>query len=206
MKFLTCKIFANLKLKWKISNGPVVFVDITFTRKSGMLLLESISLVNEKILNNHDRYAVAVTKDRTIVGHLPRKVSRVCSLFLKRGGRIDCVVTGRWRYSLDLRQGGLEVRVNYYLLLKQIIIFKSLIIRTINFCEWNFQVGSTYEIILTAKLSRSTVFVIVIKYNCHVFDPMPALYNPILIVVLTLEKSLVSWGTYEDFFHPISVL
>ena len=33
-----------------------------------------------------------------------------------------------------------------------------------------------------------------------------ALYNPILIVVLTLEKSLVSWGTYEDFFHPISVL
>ena len=107
--------------------------------------------------NNHDRYAVAVTKDRTIVGHLPRKVSRVCSLFLKRGG-IDCVVTGRWRYSLDLRQGGLEVRVNYYLLLKQIIIFKSLIIHcTINFASGIFKVGSTYEIILTAKLSRSTV-------------------------------------------------
>lgn len=56
--------------------------------------------------NNHDHYAVAVLKDRTIVGHLPRKVSRVCSLFLRRGGRIDCVVTGTWRYS---PQGGLEV-------------------------------------------------------------------------------------------------
>ena len=66
--------------------------------------------------NNHDCYAVAVTKDRTIVGHLPRKVSRVC--------------------------------------------FKSLIIHcTINFASGIFKVGSTYEIILTAKLSRSTVFV-----------------------------------------------
>ena len=25
--------------------------------------------------NNHDRYAVAVIKDRTIVGHLPKRVS-----------------------------------------------------------------------------------------------------------------------------------
>ena len=59
--------------------------------------------------NNHDLYAVAVTKDRTIVGHHPRKVSRVCSLFLRRCGRIDSEVTGRRRYLLDLRQGGLEV-------------------------------------------------------------------------------------------------
>ena len=59
--------------------------------------------------NNHDRYAVAVIKDRTIVGHLPRRVSRVCSLFLRRGGTIDCIITGQRRYSLDLPQGGLEI-------------------------------------------------------------------------------------------------
>ena len=33
-----------------------------------------------------DRYAVAVTKDGTVIGHLLRKVSRNCSLFLRREG------------------------------------------------------------------------------------------------------------------------
>ena len=44
----------------------------------------------------HDRYAVAVkvTGTTDIVGHLPWKVSRVCSLFLRRGGTLDCTVTG----------------------------------------------------------------------------------------------------------------
>ena len=58
--------------------------------------------------NTADRYAVAVKKGRTIIGHLPRKVSRVCSLFLQRGRIIHCTVTRR-RYSGDLPQGGLEV-------------------------------------------------------------------------------------------------
>ena len=55
-----------------------------------------------------DRYAVSVVKDRTVVGHLPRKISRVCSLFL-RCGVITCEITGRKCYSKDLVQGGLEV-------------------------------------------------------------------------------------------------
>ena len=58
--------------------------------------------------NAEDRYAVAVKKDETIVGHLPRNLSRVCSLFIRRGGMIQCTVTGR-RYSADLPQGGLEI-------------------------------------------------------------------------------------------------
>ena len=59
--------------------------------------------------NAEDRYAVAVKKDGTIVGHLPRNLSRVCSLFIRRGGMIQCTVTGRRRYSADLPQGGLEI-------------------------------------------------------------------------------------------------
>ena len=59
--------------------------------------------------NASDRYAVAVEKEGSIIGHLPRKVSRVCSLFLRRGGTIQCTVTGRRKYSADLAQGGLEV-------------------------------------------------------------------------------------------------
>ena len=55
-----------------------------------------------------DRYSVAVKKG-VVIGHLPRKVSRLCSLFLWRGGTIDCIVTGARRHSADLPQGGLEV-------------------------------------------------------------------------------------------------
>ena len=31
--------------------------------------------------NASDRYAVAVLKDGVIIGHLPRKVSKICSLY-----------------------------------------------------------------------------------------------------------------------------
>ena len=46
--------------------------------------------------NAHDRYAVAVkvTGTTDIVGHLPRKLSNVRSLFLRRGGTVDAIVTG----------------------------------------------------------------------------------------------------------------
>ena len=59
--------------------------------------------------NSVDRYAVCVKKDNDIIGHLPKKISRICSLFLSRGGSISCIVTGRRRYSSDLSQGGLEI-------------------------------------------------------------------------------------------------
>ena len=56
-----------------------------------------------------DRYAVAVVRSGQVIGHLPLKVSRACSLFIRRGGSITCVVTGSRRYSSDLPQGGLEI-------------------------------------------------------------------------------------------------
>jgi hypothetical protein len=59
--------------------------------------------------NSSDRYAVAVKKGGTIVGHLPRKITRLCCLFLRHGGTINCEVSGKRRYSSDLVQGGLEV-------------------------------------------------------------------------------------------------
>ena len=52
--------------------------------------------------NMADRYAVAVLKQETIIGHLPRKISKVCSLFLRRGGSIRCTVTGSRRHPSDL--------------------------------------------------------------------------------------------------------
>ncbi len=59
--------------------------------------------------NSHDPYAVAMVRASTTVGHVPRRISSICSIFLRRGGNITCTVTGSRHYSGDLPQGGLEV-------------------------------------------------------------------------------------------------
>ena len=59
--------------------------------------------------NVSDRYAVAVKKDGTIIGHLPQNISWACLLFLRRGNCITCCVTEHRRYSANLLLGGLEV-------------------------------------------------------------------------------------------------
>ena len=48
--------------------------------------------------NASDRYAIAVLKRGSIIGHLPRKISKVC-LFL-RGGCICCTVTGEYGHQM----------------------------------------------------------------------------------------------------------
>ena len=42
--------------------------------------------------NSYDLYAVAVKRMGNIIGHLPRKLSKLCSLFLRRGGAMVCLV------------------------------------------------------------------------------------------------------------------
>ena len=61
--------------------------------------------------NVHDPYAVKVMKSGIVVGHLPKKISATCSLFLRKGGAISCQVTDeRRKRSVDLVQGGLEIQ------------------------------------------------------------------------------------------------
>ena len=52
---------------------------------------------------------MSVLKDGQTVGHIPRKISMTCSIFIRRGGFISCEVVGERQYSADLPQGGLEV-------------------------------------------------------------------------------------------------
>jgi len=59
--------------------------------------------------NRHDPYAVATVSDGRTVGHVPRNISPICSIFIRRRGVITCSVTGSRRYSADLEQGGLEI-------------------------------------------------------------------------------------------------
>ena len=51
--------------------------------------------------NREDRFAVGVYKGPDIVGHVPRNISTLCSVFLRRGGTIRCVISGNRQYSCD---------------------------------------------------------------------------------------------------------
>lgn len=66
-----------------------------------------------EVSNPKDPLAVAVIKpiagENTIIGHVPRNISSLCSLFIRRGGGIKCFVDGSRRYSADLPQGGMEI-------------------------------------------------------------------------------------------------
>jgi len=59
--------------------------------------------------NSHDTFAVAIKKDGITVGHVPKTISEVCSIFSQRRGVIFSRVTGHRRYSADLDKGGLEI-------------------------------------------------------------------------------------------------
>ena len=72
---------------------PVIYEELVCAQESG---------------NPHDPYAVEIKKGSVVVGHVPRNISAVCSLFL-RAGTITATVTNSRQYSNDLPQGGLEV-------------------------------------------------------------------------------------------------
>ena len=64
--------------------------------------------------NPRDPYAVVVIKPRAgIVGHVPRYLSALCSVFIRRSGAVYCIVTGTRQYSRDLPQGGMEIPCKY---------------------------------------------------------------------------------------------
>ena len=62
-------------------------------------------------------------KNGTIVGHMPKKLSALSSVFL-RSGSIECQVTGSKKFSRDLPQGGLEIPCKYIFRGKSIKIKK----------------------------------------------------------------------------------
>ena len=51
--------------------------------------------------NLKDLFTMSVLKGSTIVGHVPRKISVICSMFLQTGGTIDCTVVGNRQHSRD---------------------------------------------------------------------------------------------------------
>ena len=44
-----------------------------------------------------------------MVGHVPHTILTPCSVFIRKGGVITCIILGHRQYSSDLEQGGLDV-------------------------------------------------------------------------------------------------
>ena len=68
--------------------------------------------------NEQDPYTVAIVKRTAgrktkVVGHMPRRISATCSLFLQQSGNIECIITGARHCSSDLPQSILEVHCTY---------------------------------------------------------------------------------------------
>lgn len=79
--------------------------------------------------NPEDRYAVAVLKSNAVVGHVPREISKICWMFIDRGGSISCTVTGRRQRSI-LLEGGLEIPCTYTFKAKKKLVNKLITILT----------------------------------------------------------------------------
>ena len=58
--------------------------------------------------NPVDPFAVAVVKSEVTIGHMPRQITSVCSLFLHRNGAMTVCTTERRRFSADWPQGVLN--------------------------------------------------------------------------------------------------
>ena len=83
-------------------------------KQCGHLQLEKFNM------NPADSYAVAVQKNGSVVGHIPREVRNVFFSFLVRGGSISCEVIGHRKYGK-----GLEVPCQYTFIGNEEIIKKA---------------------------------------------------------------------------------
>ena len=70
-------------------------------------------ICKREVSNPKGPMSVAVIKliggESTVIDHVPRTISALCSLFIRRGGVLKCCVDGSRRYSADLPQGGVEI-------------------------------------------------------------------------------------------------
>ena len=52
-------------------------------------------------------YTVVVVRNKAVVGHLQKQISKLCSPFTKRGRTIEWRITGSRRYLVDIPQRSL---------------------------------------------------------------------------------------------------
>ena len=76
-------------------------------------------LVEKEEGNEHDTFAIALLKDNSVVGHMPKELSHIARHFLSHEGVITCTITGHRKFGK-----GLEVPCTYSFSGKSKIVFK----------------------------------------------------------------------------------
>ena len=66
-----------------------------FTKMFGCPPLVNDYSYADRIMNDYDDHAVRVVKAETIVGHVPREMSRTFWHFIMHGGSVGYEITGR---------------------------------------------------------------------------------------------------------------
>ena len=56
-----------------------------------------------------DKCSIAVISNGKTAGHVPKFLTKLVLFLLKHGGKLHITVTGPRRYSVDLKQEGLEL-------------------------------------------------------------------------------------------------
>ena len=57
-----------------------------------------------------DPYVIANMTGSELIGHVPRKISAACYLFIQKSGILTCFITdSNHQYSSDLLQGGFQI-------------------------------------------------------------------------------------------------
>ena len=59
--------------------------------------IHEVLVCDQESNNNEDSCAVAVKLGGTIIGHVPRDISRICWYFLERDGAVLFEITGHWQ-------------------------------------------------------------------------------------------------------------
>ena len=78
-------------------------------------VLKEVLPVKHESTNRHDRYAIAVMKRlpgrlaASVVGHLPREISRFTHFIIVHGAKVSCKVVDVHHRRSPLVQGGLEI-------------------------------------------------------------------------------------------------
>ena len=78
--------------------------------------LHEVLQTRRELENREDRYAVCVLKtsaeSQTIVGHVPRELSKLFWYFINNDGEVTCEIIGNRKRS-QLLQGGMEIPCVY---------------------------------------------------------------------------------------------
>ena len=85
-----------------------------YKRSWNAMIGEVLQAEREEPRNVYNRYAVMLMKeDVRTVGHVPKKISKLCHSLLARRGEIEAVITGARHFANYLPQGGLDVPCRY---------------------------------------------------------------------------------------------